>query len=207
MTTKKLIPFRAIMALAGMLLLAMGCTHGEPRQSERPPHPAAKMSPAGRENLERRTREANRLQELNQVDVENKISPYRYVTSTPRYDVFAQIIQASSHSRTIHSAGVTLLCPTNEAFEKLDNWKMLMRLGNQRDIDDFVANHIIPTIMTYDEFKSKDSHTTLAKTTIDIATRGGITANGAHVRSGHVSTENGYVIGLDEVVVVPRPLR
>jgi len=207
MTTKTPITFNAIVAFCLTLFLMTGCTDSNSSQPESPKNPASKMSPAGRENMERRAREFERLQELNEVKVENKISPYRYAISTQRHDVFAQIIKASSHSRFIHGAGVTLLCPTNEAMANLGNWKLLMRKGNQQDLDDFVANHVIPIVMTYDEFKSKDSHTTLAKTTIEVATRGGITANGAHVRSGHVSTENGSVIGLDDVVFVPFSMR
>ncbi len=207
MTTKNLISFHSIMSWGLVFLLMVGCVDSEVPQTTDPTNPPAKMSPAGRENLERRAREVDRLQELNQVEVENMISPYRYAISTPRHDIFAQLIQASSHSRTIHGSGVTLLCPTNEAFDNFKNWKLLMRKGNQQDIDDFVANHVIPTVMTYEEFKSRESHATLANTSIEVSTRGGITANGAHVRSGHVSTENGSVIGVDDVVFVPVSMR
>jgi uncharacterized surface protein with fasciclin (FAS1) repeats len=169
--------------------------------------PSKKISPAGRESMDRRTEEAMRLNELNRVEVENKMSPYRYVISTDRYRIFSQLVKLSSHSRTIHSAGVTLLCPTNEAFDGMDNWKMLLRKGNQQELDDFVAHHVLPVVMTYEEFKLKESHTTLANEELLVSTRGGIFANDAHVRSGYISTENGNVIGLDDVAFVPVALR
>jgi uncharacterized surface protein with fasciclin (FAS1) repeats len=61
--------------------------------------------------------------------------------------------------------------------------------------------------MTYDDFKLKDAHTTLAGDEMEVSTQGGIYANGAHVRSGFVPTENGSVLGLDEVAFVPFSLR
>ena len=157
--------------------------------------------------MNRRTEEAQRLQEMNKVTVENKLSPYRYVISTERFSIFGMLVKASSHSRVIHGSGVTLLCPTDEAFESFDNWKMMLRQGNQDDLDDFVAHHVLTTVMTYDDFKLKESHETLAGENLEVSTEGGIYANGAHVRSGYVPTEKGNVMGLDDVVFIPFPLR
>ena len=103
------------------------------------PNPTQKVSPAGRQSMDRRSEEAQRLQDMNRVTVENKLSPYRYVISTERFSIFGQLVKASSHSRAIHGTGVTLLCPTNDAFEEFDTWKMMLRQGNQEELDDFVA--------------------------------------------------------------------
>ena len=157
--------------------------------------------------MERQGRDMDRFHEMNKVKVENKISPYRYVISTERYSRFGQLVKASSLSRTIHSTGVTLLCPTNDSFKNWDAWLRLIKEGKQNEIDGFVGNHAIPITLTYDDLKSKDTHTTLAGTTLEISTRGGITANDAHVRMGHVVTENGNVIGLDDLAYVPPALR
>ena len=169
--------------------------------------PASKISPAGRQSMDRRTDEVMRFQEMNKVEVENKISPYRYVISTERYSIFGQLVKASSHSRTIHGSGVTLLCPTDEAFDSFDNWKMMLRRGSQQELDDFVANHVLPITLTYEDLKKKDAHTNLAGETIEMNLRGGVSANGAHVRSGYIPTDRGNVIGLDGVVFVPFALR
>ena len=197
--------FHASIAVCLVALICLtGCTDSAP---DALPNPASKMSPAGRLNIERQGSDVDRFQEMNQVKVENKISPYRYVISTERYSRFGQLVKASSLSRTIHSSGVTLLCPTDDAFENWVPWLRLIKEGNQYEIDDFVGNHVIPMTLTYDDLKSKDTHATLAGTTLEISTRGGITANEARVRSGHVITENGSVIGLDDLAYVPRTLR
>ena len=194
-----------------VLLLAVGlhsCDSTSSKQNPEPiPNPSSKISPAARQTMDRRTEEAQRLQELNKVSVENKLSPYRYVISTERYSIFGQLVKASSHSRAIHGSGVTLLCPTDEAFESFDNWKMMLRKGNQEELDEFVAHHVLPIIMTYEDFKVKDAHNSLSGDAIVVSTKGGIYANSAHVRSGYIPTENGSIIGLDEVVFIPFSLR
>lgn len=196
-----------------------GCQHEDQPESNRAPQTApapasatepggmSRLSPAARENLERRQSEQERLHDLAQVQVENTLSPYRYITSTERYSIFGGLVKASSHSRTIHGSGVTLLAPTDEAFEKFGNWKMMLRQGSQTELDEFVAHHVLESIMTYEEFKTKEEHETLGGESFEVGNRGGISFNGAHVRSGHVATENGTVIGLDDVVYIPFTLR
>ena len=205
------LPFMKRARLAPLWVLALALTSCEANTSTpeatSQPDPVKKVSPAGRESMDRRTENAQRLQEMNKVTVENKLSPYRYVISTERFSIFGQLVKASSHSRAIHGSGVTLLCPTNDAFESFDAWKMMLRQGNQEELDAFVAHHVLPIIMTYEDFKLKDTHTTLADDEMEVSTRGGIYANGAHVRSGYVPTENGNVLGLDDVAFVPFSLR
>ena len=86
-------------------------------------------------------------------------------------------------------------------------WKMLMRKGGQAEIDEFIAHHVIPGSMTYDQFKSEPGHVCLSGESMTVDTRGGITFNGAHVRSGHVMTQHGSVIGMDDIVHLPLSVR
>ena len=198
------------LAFAGLTVVGMqSCSSSSAPEASKEVEqtPASKISPAGRQSMDRRTDEVMRFQEMNKVEVENKISPYRYVISTERYSIFGQLVKASSHSRTIHGSGVTLLCPTDEAFDSFDNWKMMLRRGSQQELDDFVANHVLPITLTYEDLKKKDAHTNLAGETIEMNLRGGVSANGAHVRSGYIPTDRGNVIGLDGVVFVPFALR
>ena len=198
-----------LLLFAIALFFMLGCDAGnaEAGSQNEQPNPASKTSPAARETMDRRTRDAVRFQELNAVKVENKISPFRYVTSTPQFSIFAQLVKASTHSRVIHGNGVTLLCPTDAAFAQMDNWKLLLRSGNQEEIDDFVAHHVLLDVMTYNDFKLLDRHETLAGEDVVVETTDGIFANDAHVRSGYVATENGSVIGLDDIMYVPFSLR
>jgi uncharacterized surface protein with fasciclin (FAS1) repeats len=203
-------PLRIASSFAVACVLASGlmsCGGSEAPPSPQEVAPVTKLSPAARENLNQRQDEKLRLHELAKVQVENTLSPYRYVTSTAQYSIFGSLLKASTHSRVAHSQGVTLLAPTDAAFDAFDSWKMLTRTGSQGDLDEFIAHHIVPGIMSYEEFKSADAHETLAGEAHEVRTSGGIYFNDAHVRSGHVGTENGTVIGLDDVVFIPLGLR
>ena len=57
--------------------------------------------------------------------------------------------------------------------------------------------------MRYEDFKTQEEHLDLNGNPIKVETRGGIKANGARVSSGDVTTENGTVIGLDDLLFNP----
>ena len=209
MSSPRIVRWSSLLFVAVFLGAALGCTSttSPPAPEQEQMAPATKLSPAGRKSMERRIEERGNFQELNQVVEENTISPYRYVISTDQHSIFGSLVKASSHSRMIHGSGVTLLCPTNKAFATFDKWKMLLGRGKQVELDDFVAHHVLPTIMSYEALKAKTTHTTLSGDVFNLETHGGISINGAHVRSGHVTTLNGSVIGLDDVAYIPLSLR
>ena len=187
-------------AMTFTILSACGPAGGA---SKKEPIPTNQLSPQARKNLERQKQEALRLRTLGKVKEENTLSPYRYVTSTERYTIFGSLVKASSLSRSIHSQGVTLLCPKNQAFEADSNWKTLLKEENREALDAWVSRHVIPIVMRYEDFKTQEEHLDLNGNPIKVETRGGIKANGARVRSGHVTTENGTVIGLDDLLFNP----
>lgn len=184
------------------IVLLPSCTQpgGE---SKKEPVPADQLSPQARQTMERQKQEALRLRTVGKAEKENTLSPYRYVTSTERYTIFGSLVKASSLSRAIHSQGVTLLCPKDGAFEADSNWKTLLKEENREALDNWVSRHVIPVVMRYGDFKTKEEHLDLNGNSIMVETRGGITANGARVRSGDVPTENGTVIGLDDLLMAP----
>ena len=183
--------------------LMLGACTGDAGEATPTPQPTKTMSPAGRQSVKRQAEEAMRLREVNQQETENTMSPYRYVVSTERYSTFGKLLKRSTHSKTVHAMGVTLLAPTNEAFEDFEDWKLLLGKGNQAMLDEFVAHHVVRNILSYESFKNADEHGTLAGVVYDVSRKGGITFNGAHVRSGEVRTENGMVLGMDDVVFIP----
>ena len=168
------------------------------------PEPSAKMSPSGRKGMERKNEENRVKKEAYSAENENLLSPYRYVISAEEFSIFARLVQASSHSKHIHSAGVTLLSPTDDAFnEEFPDWKMLLREGDQDALDDFVGHHVLEGIMTYDDFKLMESHPTMLGDEVMVNTSGGVFANDAHVRSGFIETDNGNLIALDGIAYTP----
>ena len=201
--------FFHIFSTAGVMLaltLAGCATEGTQNQEARP-DPTAKMSPAARERMEQREEDALKKQSMSQDKVENKLSPYRYVVSTELHSTFGQLVKQSSLAKEIHGGGVTLLAPTNNAMEAMGDWKLLTRQTYRTELDEFVGHHVLPLTLSYEKFKTKDNYECLAGQTLPVNVRGGITINGARVRSGDVITSNGTVLALDDVVMTPSFLR
>ena len=53
----------------------------------------------------------------------NLISPYRYLISSEDYPIFTELVKNSNLSKHIHSAGVTVLAPKDEAFNAHPNYR------------------------------------------------------------------------------------
>ena len=201
--------FFHIFSTAGVMLALtlVGCATEGTQNQEAHPDPTAKMSPAARERMEQREEDALKKQSMSQDEVENKMSPYRYVVSTELHSIFGQLVKQSTLAKHIHGRGVTLLAPTDKAMEDMGDWKLLTRQAYRAELDEFVGHHVLPFNLSYEKFKSKDSHECLAGQTLPVNVRGGITINGARVRSGDVMTSNGTVLALDDVVMTPSFLR
>ena len=191
-----------------MLALTLaGCATEGNQNQEAHPDPTAKMSPAARERMEQREEDALKKQSMSQDEVENKMSPYRYVVSTELHSIFGRLVKQSTLAKHIHGQGVTLLAPTNNAMEAMGDWKLLTRQAYRAELDEFVGHHVLPFNLSYEKFKAKDSHECLAGQILPVNVRGGITINDARVRSGDVITSNGTVLALDDVVMTPSFLR
>ena len=188
-----------------LALTLTGCSSEENKEPD--PAPTAKMSPAARERMEQREEDVLKKQSMSKDEVENNLSPYRYVVSTKLHSIFGQLVKQSTLAKQIHGQGVTLLAPTDKAMEAMGEWKLLTRQEYRAELDQFVGHHVLPSNLTYEKFKAKNSHKCLAGETLPVNVRGGITINDARVRSGDVITSNGTVLALDDVVMTPAFLR
>lgn len=201
--------FFHIFSMGGVMLALTlaGCNPEGKHNQETTPNPTAKMSPAARQRMEQREEDALKKQSLWQNEVENKVSPYRYVVSTELHSIFGQLVKQSTLAKHIHGRGVTLLAPTDKAMEAMGDWNLLTRKAYRAELDDFVGHHVLPLNLSYEKFKAKDSHECLAGEILPVNVRGGISIHNARVRSGDVITSNGTVLALDDVVMIPSFLR
>lgn len=131
------------------------------------------------------------------AEVNNTTSPYRYIISAEDYSIFASLVQASSLSKHIHGAGMTLLAPKNRAFEGTNDYKALLQNGDVAKIDAFVAPYILKGQIGYKELKEEANLTNHLGNVLNIDVQGGITVAGASVSTEEVFTKNGIVIGLN----------
>jgi uncharacterized surface protein with fasciclin (FAS1) repeats len=164
----------------------------------------------GRELTKEETRAMERIENRNLKKNEsrnksknNLISPYRYLISSEDYPIFTELVKSSNLSKHIHSAGVTVLAPKDEAFNAYPKYRKLLEQGNKTLLDEFISHHIINTIYEYKEFSEDGRYTVHAGKSYILDNRSGITFNGAHVRTDVVVTEAGTIIGFDDLVYFP----
>ena len=198
--------FFHIFSTVFLSLTLAGCTSDSNHAKSSSLNPTSQLSPAARQRMNQRKEDALVRKHMVQVEQENKTSPYRYVISTERHSIFGQLVKQSTLAKHIHGQGITLLAPTNKAMEAMGNWQQLIRMEFRDNLDEFIRHHILPQELTYERFKTQDSHECLAGKTLSVNVRGGISINGARVRSGDIPTENGTVIALDDVVMTPSDL-
>lgn len=162
----------------------------------------SKEEKKGMQRIEERNKQSRDVRNMSE---NNLISPYRYLISSEDYPIFAQLVKQSKISKHIHSAGVTVLAPKDAAFDAHPDYKILLEKGNEDLLDEFISHHIINTPYDYKEFSDDGNNrfTVHAGNSYILETRGGITFNGAHVRTETVITEAGTIIGLDDLVYFP----
>jgi len=134
------------------------------------------------------------------AEVNNTTSPYRYVITSEDYSIFGSLVKASTLSKHIHSAGMTLLAPKNRAFEGNNDYRVWLQNGDVAKIDAFVAPYILKGRVSYKELKEEAGLTNHLGNVLEIDVQGGITVGGASVSTEEVFTKNGIVIGMNELM-------
>jgi uncharacterized surface protein with fasciclin (FAS1) repeats len=148
----------------------------------------------------RGSEESEALRKELTAEVNNTTSPYRYIITAEDYSIFASLVKASTLSKHIHGAGMTLLAPKNRAFEGTYEYKTWLQNGDVAKIDAFVAPYILKGRVSYKELKEEANLTNYLGNTLSIDVQGGVTVGGASVSTEEVFTKNGIVIGMNELM-------
>ena len=133
----------------------------------------------------------------------NKTSTYRYLATSDEYPIFSNLVKKSGVNKYMHSNEVTVLAPTDEAFENFPQYKNLLLPDNVADLNEFISYHIVIESLEYKAFSDGDSWTVHAGPTLELSKEGGIYFGGAHVRSGYIETDKGSIIGMDDIIFFP----
>ena len=134
----------------------------------------------------------------------NTTTTYRYLVSSDDYPIFTTLMQKSSISKHIHANNVTVLAPVDEAFDNFTRYKDLLLPGNEALLDEFISYHVINTSPEHKQFIEGTSWEMHAWVTLELNRSGGISFNGAHVRSGRIGTDGGSIIGMDDIIYTPK---
>lgn len=138
------------------------------------------------------------------AEKDNITSPYRYLISSEIYSSFGQLVKASTLTKHMHSAGVTVLAPTNNAMSSFDKWKKWLADGDTDRIDDFVAYHIINSKYSRKEMEIQTSVLNHAGKVLAVeGGEGACRVEGSPVNEEYVETRNGIVLQLDQLFYRP----
>ncbi|MDA9864534.1 hypothetical protein N9C70_05645, partial [Flavobacteriales bacterium] len=73
----------------------------------------------------------------------SKVSPWRYIVTSPETQYFERLVGKSTQARVVHSSGHAILVPQDETFTTDKNWKGILDEEQQDALDRFVKAHVI----------------------------------------------------------------
>lgn len=155
-------------------------------------------------NMKRRKQRRENSQKSMNSEENNLLSPYRYIISSDDYTVFSNLLQNSSLSKHVHNSGVTIFAPNNSAFDSIPEFKSLLNDDNEKHLDNFISNHIVDQTLDYKTFISEPNSWTMnSGESYVFDKRDGLKFNSAELSAEHADTDNGTVIGMNEVIYFP----
>ena len=173
-----------------LLLLLTSCSTGPDSTSSNPAKTAADNP--SKETKAKPSKRAYTQEELNQPY--STVSPWRYLITSPDAMYFEKMATLSSHARTIHASGHTLLLPRDQTFLEDKTWKGIMEEETREVLDRFVGAHIIKGIQSpkglIGVYEDLNGNAVVIETRDD----GEQICGGARLLGQVVETDNGIVI-------------
>lgn len=117
---------------------------------------------------------------------------------------FVQAIAAAGLAETLAGTGpFTLFAPSDRAFAALPRGRMteLQRPANRAELQQLVAYHVVPGMLTTSFLEGRDvNHTTATGTSLNVDGTAGIRVNDANVATTDLFAANGVVHVIDRVL-------
>jgi hypothetical protein len=73
----------------------------------------------------------------------SRVSPWRYIVTSPETQYFERMVGQSTLARTVHSSGNLILIPEDPTFTENRDWKGILDEGQEEALDRFVKAHIL----------------------------------------------------------------
>lgn len=176
------------------------------RVESNPNDPANLVNKLPDANDEAIREEMNRKKEEVSQTVNNITSPYRYIISSEKFSIFGALVKASSLSKHVHGGHVTLLAPSNDAFENFPAYTKLMDPSNLEKLDLFVSNYVLDKSYSYKTLKTETAVTNHAGRQLRVSTDGGVTIDKASIGSEEIYTNDGLILTMNELFYIPEGL-
>ena len=124
----------------------------------------------------------------------SRVSPWRYIVTSPETQYFERMVGSSSLAKTIHSSGHTILVPEDATFTENREWKGILDEGQEQALDRYVKAHILKGVkgikMLEGEYENLNGETVA----IEKDAQGQLVCGGARLLGRAMETDRGIVI-------------
>ena len=179
--------------LIAVPLFLMGCS-GASAPQEDTDQKQPKPVQVGQENdqANSKQRRAYPPEELNEPY--SKVSPWRYIVTSPETQYFERLVGLSTLARTVHSSGHAILIPQDDTFTQNKDWKGLFEEEQKEALDRFVKAHVIVGIKGPKMLEGIYENLNGEMVSIEKNDKGELVCGGSRLLGREVETDGGLVI-------------
>jgi len=179
--------------LIAVPLFLMGCS-GASAPQEDTDQKQPKPVQVGQENdqANSKQRRAYTPEELNEPY--SKVSPWRYIVTSPETQYFERLVGLSTLARTVHSSGHAILIPQDDTFTQNKDWKGLFEEEQKEALDRFVKAHVIVGIKGPKMLEGIYENLNGEMVSIEKNDKGELVCGGSRLLGREVETDGGLVI-------------
>lgn len=184
-----------------MAILVSACNNGETPANTAPIAPQADTvkTRLSAEEWQERAKQNPKI-----VEVDNKTSPFKFAQTNAEFNIFGSLIAASDYAKRLHNEDLVLLCPSNEAMQKVDQGTMvaLKDPGNKEYLNNFIAAHIVKPPFSIEKLDLITQVSSILDQLymVDAGTR---TINGTSFGTYEVTCSIGKLVAMNGLVVKP----
>ena len=122
-------------------------------------------------------------------------------SSAGDFDTLVAAVQAAGLVETLKGEGpYTVFAPTDEAFAKIPKDQLDALLADREKLVAVLTYHVVPGRVTAKDVMGLNSAQTVQGQSVQIATKGGVTVDGAAVIKTDIEASNGVIHVIDTVI-------
>lgn len=130
----------------------------------------------------------------------SRVSPWRYIVTSPETQYFERIVGKSTLARTVHSGGYALLVPDDATFTQNKDWKGILDDDQQEACDQWVRAHLITGIKGPKMLEGSYTDLNGKPVIIERNEQGELICGGARLLGRELETDAGLVIPISGMV-------
>ncbi len=150
----------------------------------------------------KKVRKSYTAEELNEPY--SRVSPWRYIVTSPETQYFERIVGKSTISRDVHNSGHAVLVPQDPTYTFDKEWKGILDEGQEAALDRYVKAHVVVGIKGPKMLEGQYENLNGDPVTIERNAMGELVCGGARLLGKEVETDAGLVI---PVVGMVEPIR